>query len=145
MAAARLGYLLGPVWLIEELDKVVLPYHLDSLKQGAGLPALEFLSDMEARVSTVVEERGRIEASLTELGCTVWPSGANFILFRPPGGDGGPDGNAVWQGLLDHSILVRNTSSWEHLDGCLRVTVGLPDENTRFLSALQGVLGASRS
>ncbi len=141
MAAARLGYLLGPIWLIEELDKVVLPYHLDSLKQATGLAALEFLSDMEARVSSVIEERGRIEASLADLGCTVWPSGANFILFRPPGGDGA----AVWQGLLDRSILVRNTSSWEHLDGCLRVTIGLPDENTRFLSALKSVLGASRS
>lgn len=136
MAAARLGYLLGPGWLIEELDKVVLPYHLDSLKQASGLAALEFLADMEARVASVVEERGRIEAGLVDLGAEVWPSGANFILFRPPGGDG----DAVWQGLLDHSVLVRNTAGWDRLDGCLRVTVGLPHENDRFLAALRDVL-----
>lgn len=136
MAAARLGYLLGPGWLIEELDKVVLPYHLDSLKQASGLAALDFLADMEARVASVVEERGRIEAGLVDLGAEVWPSGANFILFRPPGGDG----DAVWQGLLDHSVLVRNTAGWDRLDGCLRVTVGLPHENDRFLAALRDVL-----
>jgi histidinol-phosphate aminotransferase len=136
MAAARLGYLLGPTWLVDELDKVVLPYHLDSMKQAAGLVALDFLSDMEARVSAVVEERGRLESALTGLGAQVWPSGANFILFRPPGGDG----DGVWNGLLERSVLVRNTASWEHLDGCLRVTIGLPHENDRFLSALSEVL-----
>jgi histidinol-phosphate aminotransferase len=49
MAAARLGYLLGPAWLIEELDKVTLPYHLDAMKQAAGLAALEFGDEMNAR------------------------------------------------------------------------------------------------
>lgn len=132
MAGARLGYLLGPTWLIDDLEKVVLPYHLDSMKQAAGLVALDFLNEMDARVAAVVEERGRLEAALLELGAEVWPSGANFILFRPPGGDG----DAVWQRLLDHSVLVRNTASWEHLDGCLRVTIGTTADNDRFLAAL---------
>lgn len=139
MAGARLGYLLAPPWLVAELDKVVLPYHLDSLKQAAGLAALDFLDDMEQRVSSIVEERGRIETELRDLACTVWPSGANFVLFRPPS-ERGLDGDAVWQGLLDRSVLVRNTASWEHLDGCLRVTVGTPEDNTVFLTALREVL-----
>ena len=138
MAGARLGYLLGPAWLIDELDKVVLPYHLDSMKQAAGLAALEFIDDMEAMVATVVEEQGRIVARLQDLGADVWPSGANFVLFRPPGGDGA----AVWQGLLDRSVLVRNTSGWDRLEGCLRVTVGTPADNARFLNAIAEVLGA---
>jgi histidinol-phosphate aminotransferase len=50
MAAARLGYLVGPAWLVAELDKVVLPYHLDALKQVAGRLALDFTDEMEARV-----------------------------------------------------------------------------------------------
>ena len=144
MAAARLGYLLGPAWLVEKLELVVLPYHLDAMKQAAGLAALDFVDDMNARVATIVEERGRIEATLTELGAEVWPSGANFVLFRPPRaeGSGAPvDGQAVWQGLVDRSVLVRNTASWEHLDGCLRVTVGTPAENGRFLVALADILG----
>ena len=133
MAGARLGYLLAPSWLVDDLDKVVLPYHLDAIKQAAGVAALDFLDDMEVRVATIVEERGRIEAELLDMGNTVWPSGANFILFRPPAGNG----DEVWQRLLDASVLVRNTASWEHLDGCLRVTVGTPDDNTRFLTALR--------
>ncbi|MEM9561237.1 MAG: histidinol-phosphate transaminase [Actinomycetota bacterium] len=138
MAAARLGYLLGPAWLVEKLELVVLPYHLDALKQAAGLAALGFVDEMNARVASIVEERGRIEAALGELGAEVWPSGANFVLFRPPG-----DGAAVWQQLVDRSVLVRNTASWEHLDGCLRVTVGTAEENGRFLSALADILGAT--
>jgi len=74
---------------------------------------------------------------MTCSGARVWPSGANFVLFRPPGGDG----NEVWQQLVDASVLVRNTASWDHLDGCLRVTVGTPDDNTRFLTALRNITG----
>jgi histidinol-phosphate aminotransferase len=139
MAAARLGYLLGPAWLVDKLELVVLPYHLDALKQAAGLAALDFVAEMEARVAAIVEERGRLEATLADLGCRVWPSGANFVLFRPPVA-GRRDGPAVWQGLVDRSILVRNTAGWEHLDGCLRVTVGTPTENGRFLTALADIL-----
>jgi histidinol-phosphate aminotransferase len=54
MAGARLGYLVGPTWLVAELDKVVLPYHLDAAKQAAGRIALRFTDDMETRVKTVV-------------------------------------------------------------------------------------------
>ncbi len=146
MAAARLGYLIAPDWLIAELEKVVLPYHLDALKQAAGLAALDFLDDMGRRVSAVVEERGRISTTLLDLGCDVWPSGANFILFRPPGARDNPAiGGAVWEQLLDHSVLVRNTASWDRLGGCLRVTVGQPEENSRFLEALGAVLPATSS
>ncbi len=133
MAGARLGYLLAPSWLVEDLEKVVLPYHLDAMKQAAGLVALDFLDEMEERVSSIVEERGRIQAALNDMGATVWPSGANFILFRPPEANG----DEIWQRLLDASILVRNTASWTHLAGCLRVTIGTPDDNTRFLNAFR--------
>lgn len=138
MAAARLGYLLGPRWLVEELEAVVPPYHLDGLKQAAGVAALEFSRDMQARVAAVVEERGRVSARLADLGCRVWPSGANFVLFRPPVPPG--DQSTVWQALVDRSVLVRDTSSWRHLDGCLRVTIGTPEENSAFLDALTDIL-----
>lgn len=137
MAGARLGYLLGPAWLVSELDKVVLPYHLDAAKQIAGRVALDFVDDMERRVSTIVEERGRLQAALGDLGATVWPSGANFILFRPPARS---SGQSVWEGLVDRSILVRNTASWDRLDDCLRVTIGTKADNDRFLDALADVL-----
>jgi histidinol-phosphate aminotransferase len=136
MAAARLGYMVGPSWLVEELDKVVLPYHLDSAKQIAGRVALRFVDDMNDRVAGIVAERERINAGLAELPITVWPSAANFILFRPET----MPGNDVWQALLDRDVLVRNCSGWNRLDNCLRVTFGTPEENSIFLAALREVL-----
>jgi histidinol-phosphate aminotransferase len=136
MAAARLGYLVGPAEIVAELDKVVLPYHLDAAKQRAGLLALDYADEMEARVARLVEERGRLSAALGRLPVQVWPSGANFILFRPLAADGG----AVWQALLDRSVLVRNFSTMPRLEGCLRVTVGTPDEDHAFLAALSEIL-----
>ena len=136
MAAARLGYLIGPRSLVAQLDQVVLPYHLDAVKQAAGRLALEHADAMRARVAALVEERGRLVARLQELPVTVWPSGANFVLFRPEARDGA----AVWQTLLDRSILVRDCSSWPRLDGCLRVTIGTPAEDDAFLAALEDAL-----
>lgn len=136
MAAARLGYLVGPARIVAELDKVVLPYHLDALKQLAGTLALGYLPDMEARVSRLVDERGRLVERLAGLDVDLWPSGANFVLFRPRS----VPGREVWQRLVDRSVLVRDCSSWPRLDGCLRVTVGTPDEDDLFLSALEEAL-----
>jgi histidinol-phosphate aminotransferase len=136
MAAARLGYLIGPAWVVQELEKVVLPYHLDAAKQIAGRLALRFTDEMEARVKEVVAERDRLLDALRRLPVEVWPSGANFVLFRPAN----RRGRDVWQGLLDRSVLVRDCSGWARLDGCLRVTVGTHEENDLFLAALAGVL-----
>ena len=82
MAGARLGYLIGPSWLVAELDKVVLPYHLDAVKQIAGRLALRFSDDMNERVDHIVAERTRIVTAMSDLPLDVFPSGANFVLFR---------------------------------------------------------------
>ena len=136
MAAARLGYLLAPTWVVQALESVVLPYHLDAAKQAAGTLALRYEDEMQARVQHLIEERDRIAAAFDELPVTYWPSGANFILFRAD--DMG--GDELWQALLDRSILVRNCASWPRLGGCLRVTVGSSEENRAFLAALTEIL-----
>ncbi|MBA2607482.1 MAG: histidinol-phosphate transaminase [Actinobacteria bacterium] len=136
MAGMRLGYAIAPVSVIEALDAVALPYHLDIVKQAAGLLALNYRDQMNARVASIVEERGRIVAGLAALPVDLWPSQANFILFRPQTGDS----KSIWQKLVDSSVLVRDCSSWPGLDSCLRVTVGTPAENTRFLNALTEAL-----
>jgi len=132
MAAARLGYLVGPPAVVAACELVALPYHLDAVKQLAGRLALRFTGEMEERVALLTEERGRLEAAFAELPLDTWPSDANFILFRPTA-RGARD---VWRDLLDRSVLVRDCSEWPGLSGCLRVTVGTPDENDRFLAAL---------
>jgi len=136
MAGARLGYLVGPQWVVTELEKVVLPYHLDAATQIAGTVALAHSEAMDQRVARLVEERGRLMAAMTDLDIEVWPSGANFILFRPRP----VPGSEVWQSLVDRSVLVRDCASWPRLEGCLRVTIGTRAEDDRFISALTEVL-----
>ncbi|MCH2411705.1 MAG: aminotransferase class I/II-fold pyridoxal phosphate-dependent enzyme, partial [Acidimicrobiales bacterium] len=87
-------------------------------------------------VASLVAERERVAAALRNLAVTEWPSEANFVLFRCEVSSG----QAVWQGLLDRSGLVRNCSSWDGLEDCLRVTIGTDEEDDRFLAALREVL-----
>ena len=91
---------------------------------------------MDERVRLIVSERERLVAGLGRLPLHQWPSGANFVLFRPEGAGG----DAVWQALVERGVLVRNCASWPRLTDCLRVTVGTPDENDRFLTALEEIL-----
>jgi histidinol-phosphate aminotransferase len=140
MAGMRLGYVIGPAWFVRELDKVALPYHLDVAKQIAGRVALRFIDEMNDRVCQIVAERERLSAAMRAMPIEVFPSGANFVLFRPKS----VDGRQVWQGLLDRSVLVRDCSGWPRLSGCVRVTVGTPDENDAFLSALEEIVGNHR-
>jgi histidinol-phosphate aminotransferase len=91
---------------------------------------------MRARVAGIVEERGRLTAALADLPVDSWPSGANFVLFRPRE----REGSQVWKDLVARSVLVRDCSSWPRLEGCLRVTIGSPDEDDAFLGALSEVL-----
>jgi histidinol-phosphate aminotransferase len=142
MAAARLGYAIAPSWVVEQLTKVALPYHLDAAKQLAGTLAVRHVDDMQRRVSALVEERGRLTGELADLssaGVEAFPSGANFILVRFHR----HDAQEIWRRLLDAGVLVRDCSGWPRLDGCLRVTVGLPAENDRFLTALRDALSVA--
>ncbi|MGH9005978.1 MAG: aminotransferase class I/II-fold pyridoxal phosphate-dependent enzyme, partial [Acidimicrobiia bacterium] len=83
MAAFRLGFCVAPASIVDELEMVVLPYHLSVATQLAGSLALQWGSDMTARVATIVSERERLAQGLADLGVEQTPSGANFILFRP--------------------------------------------------------------
>jgi len=132
MAGARLGYLVADPEVVAACELVALPYHLDAVTQLAGRLALEYVDEMNARVAAVAEERGRIAATFAELPVESWPSDANFLLFRPTDKEAG----AVWSDLVASGVLVRDCSTWPGLSGCLRVTVGLPEENDRFLAAL---------
>ena len=136
MAGVRLGYAIGPTWFVAELEKVVLPYHLDAAKQLAGRVALRFVDDMNDRVRLIVDERERLSSAMRSMPIDVTPSGANFVLFRPTT----IPGHEVWQQLLDRSILVRDCSGWPRLTDRLRVTVGTPAENDAFLTALKEIL-----
>ena len=136
LAGLRLGYAIADPEIVEALELVCLPYHVDSLKQIAGEVALGHVAAMDARVKETVAERERIRAGLVSLGLAVVPSEANFLLFETgecPAGE-------LWSALVDRGVLVRDCSGWPGLAGRLRVTVGSPVENDAFLSALEEVL-----
>jgi histidinol-phosphate aminotransferase len=136
LAAVRLGFAAAPAWVIAELEKVLLPYTLSVPTQVAGTVALEFQKEMEQRVASLVEERGRLFAALAaHPGLDVVPSGANFVLVRVHG-----DAHDLWERLLARGVLVRDFSAWPRVEGCLRITVGTPAENDAFLAALDVVL-----
>jgi histidinol-phosphate aminotransferase len=133
MAALRLGFAVAPPWLVEQLEQVVLPYHLDVPTQIAGRVALDWSDAMGARVEQLVAERERVQRVLVEVdGLIAYPSGANFVLFRVDG-----NARAVWQAMVNRGVLVRDFSSNPNTEACLRITIGTPEENDQFLDALR--------
>ena len=136
LAGVRLGYLVAAASVVEACFSVALPYHLSSLTQAAGECALGFSDRMDEQVTELVRQREALWAQMSGLDLDLWPSRSNFILFRPRS-KGGHD---VWQDLVEHSVLVRDCSSWDRLEDCLRVTVGTASENARFLEALKEAL-----
>jgi histidinol-phosphate aminotransferase len=133
LAGLRLGYLIGPRAVVEALERVSLPYHLDVVKQLAGRLAVRYDDEMHERVAMLISERERLQSALARLPVEWWPSEANFVLFRPRH----RDARAVWEGLLEHSVLIRDCGNWPGAEGCLRVTVGTAAENDAFLEALE--------
>ncbi len=136
LAGLRLGYLLGPSWVVDDVQKVRLPYHLDAIKQVAGIVAVEQEVDFLGHRRRVADERDRITAVLEQRGdLEVFPSVANFLLIRTDLPD-------LFERLLEHGVLVRDFSTKPRLEGCVRVTVGTEEENDAFLAALDAVLAA---
>lgn len=125
-AGGRLGYLAAAPAIVEALQLVRLPYHLSVLTQAAARAALRHGDETLAAVAAIVAERERVRAALTDAGFDVVDSDANFVLFGRF-----TDAPASWQRYLDDGVLIRDVG----IDGYLRVTIGLPDENDAFLAA----------
>jgi histidinol-phosphate aminotransferase len=133
LAGIRLGYLAGrPEW-IHEFNKVRQAYNVNVLTQAAALFVLERLEVLEAQAAQIRSEREKLKSDLAKLkGVTVFPSEANFFLVRVA------DAERTYEGLKRQGVLVRNLHPG--LKGCLRVTVGTPEENRILLSALREAL-----
>ncbi|CAN5827384.1 histidinol-phosphate transaminase [soil metagenome] len=130
LAGLRLGYLLAPPWVIDDLRKVRLPYHLDAITQAAGLVALELVDQMTAHIREITAERDWLTTQLAQLpGLTPYPSHGNFVLVR------GTD-DTLFARLLDRGVLVRDFSQVPGLTNCVRITVGTRTEHEALLDAL---------
>jgi histidinol-phosphate aminotransferase len=136
LAGARVGYLAAAPEVIGALLVVRLPYHLSALTQAAARAALHRSSELLQTVAQLRAERDRTEDWLRGLGLQVAASDANFVMFG-----GLADRHAVWQGLLDRGVLIREVGP----PGWLRVSIGTPAEMTVFRTALSAVLDTART
>jgi histidinol-phosphate aminotransferase len=134
LAGIRLGYLAGsPDWLAQ-LNKVRSPYNVNVLTQAAACFLLDRLDVLEGQAAQIRLERERLAAALAALpGATVFPSQANFILIRVP------DADRTHAGLVSRGVLVKNLNG-PATKGCLRITVGTPEENRILVAALRECL-----
>lgn len=135
LAGVRIGYMMGPQRLVQEIDKVRPPYNVSVLNCEAALFALEHEDVFAAQAAELKRERARLQAALKDLGLKSWPSDANMILVRVP------DPAASFEGMKARKVLVKNVSRMHPLlAGCLRLTVGTADENAQMLAALRSTL-----
>jgi histidinol-phosphate aminotransferase len=130
LAALRFGFLVADEEIIKEVNKVRLPFNVNALSQAVAVEALKDRKALRTAVRTIAAERDRLMEAMEGIGwVTPFPSEANFILFRVS------DPAKVHAGLLRRGVLVRNVA--DAVKGCLRVTVGTPQENRIFLHALR--------
>ena len=136
LAGARIGYMMGPKALIDEIDKVRPPYNVSVLNYECALFALEHREVFAAQARELVAEREKLLAALTALpGVTPFKSDANMVLVRMEGE--GERAATVFGGMKAQKVLVKNVSKMHPLlANCLRLTVGTADENRQMLQAL---------
>jgi histidinol-phosphate aminotransferase len=138
MASLRVGYLMAHPELAEQISKAKLPYNVNQFSLTAAEVALENISRFRAPIEAVLRERERLGTELSRMpGIKVYPSEANFFLIEVP-----VDPKLIFEDLYGQGILIRDVSSYPMLSRCLRISVGTPDENNRFLSALHAALNA---
>lgn len=135
LAGARLGYLAADPAICDALRVVRLPYHLSAVTQATALAALRHAEQLLGNVAELRAERDRTVDWLRAQGHAVADSDANFCLFGEFA-----DRHAVWQGLLDRGVLIRETGP----DGWLRVSIGTAAEMTAFKDALTETLTVLR-
>jgi len=133
MAGLRLGFLAGSVAWLEQLEKLRLPYNVGVLTQLVAKKLLQHHEVLLQQAAQIRESRAWLYDRLVgTVDVRAYPSEANFILFRVTHAD------KVFEGLKQHGILVKNLHGGHPaLDNCLRVTVGTPEENEQFVTALQ--------
>jgi histidinol-phosphate aminotransferase len=133
MAGLRLGFLAGNEAWLGQLEKLRLPYNVGVLPQVVAGKLLAHHEVLLQQAEQIRLDRAKLYRQLDEIAAIrVYPSEANFLLFRVV------NANAVFDGLKRRGVLIKNLSSGHPmLKDCLRVTVGTPNENERFMIALK--------
>jgi len=133
MAGLRLGFLAGSAAWLGQLEKLRLPYNVGVLPQLVAEKLLSHHDVLLQQAEQIKLDRAKLYQQLSEIaGVKVYSSEANFLLFRVA------DATEIFNGLKQRGVLIKNLNGGHPmLKDCLRVTVGKPDENMRFIAALQ--------
>jgi len=133
LAGLRVGFIIADSKIIKEVNKVRLPFNLNILSQRLTIEILKNKKQLQSFIASIISERKRLFREMEKIkGIRPYPSEANFILFRAVNSD------KIYRTLQRKGILIRNMKGI--IDGCLRVTVGTPQENTIFLKELKKAL-----
>lgn len=154
LAGLRCGYAVGSLALVRQLGKALLPYHVNAFTLMVAKTLYENKELFKERIKTIRAERDKMAKYFSSLGFHVWPTATNFVTFRAEGElmqqlaaaykekykDSLPaqtaSGKLIFKYLLENSILVRDFTGHPILQGCLRISVGLPEENKQILTKL---------
>lgn len=137
LAGLRVGMMLGNAEWIEQMEKLRLPYNCNILSQSSAQFYLQHHDILQQQAEQIKKDRGWVFQALSKIsGIEVFPSEANFLLFRVEG-----SADAVFNGLKEKGVLIRNLHKpASPLENCLRVTIGLEQENQAFIAALSSLL-----
>jgi histidinol-phosphate aminotransferase len=136
LAALRVGYAVADPIIIDQIDKVRLPYNSNTLSQNLTDRLLNHFAPVQKQLDALIKERDWMIRELSKFkALIVFPSEANFVLFRVE-----QDSGAIFKRLMENGILIRDLSSHPRLNNCLRVTIGTPDENKAFLKKMAHII-----
>ncbi len=136
LAALRVGYAVADPLIIDQIDKIRLPYNSNSLSQKLTDRLLNHFAPVQKQLDVLIQERNKMVQELSKFkSLKVFPSDANFVLFRVE-----QDSTALFQQLMENDILVRDLGNHPRLQNCLRVTIGTPDENMAFLEKMAHII-----
>ncbi|KAA0454079.1 MAG: pyruvate dehydrogenase (acetyl-transferring), homodimeric type [Candidatus Thioglobus sp.] len=136
LAGLRLGLLIAEKGTIKQLDKLRLPYNIGGLTQAAANFLLQENSTIATNAKIIIRQRGELSKALAAIdGLMVYPSQANFILFKAPKAD------ELFAYLRQNKVLIKNLSAAPKLTDCLRVTIGNSEQNRQFISIVEGFYG----
>lgn len=133
MAGLRVGLAFASPQIIDLMNRVKPPYNVSGLAQRAVLEALADPDAMKSWIAEILRERDRLIRSLEQcdLVLKTYPTDANFVLVKTV------DADSVYRHLISEGVVVRNRTNVERCEGCLRITVGTPAENSRLIEALE--------
>lgn len=136
LAGLRLGLLVGRTEWLQQFEKLRLPYNVGVMTQLVAERILQHYDILMEQAASIKAERTILRARLATIsGVEVFPSDANFVLFRLN------EASRIFQELQRHGILIKNLDGTHPLlKNCLRVTIGTPDENSQFCKTLRRIL-----